>query len=106
MAALGPAPSKLVCLYANVEYLTQLHTLLEYARTLLETGEAEHLALRLFAIFPVGSTKAALTQKDITESGGELLTLHGYSCYESCRVDTGWAKHTAMPSSPRLPVFK
>jgi hypothetical protein len=81
-SASGPAPSKLVCLYANVEYLTQLHTLLEYARTLLETGDAEHLSIRLFAIFPVGPTKAALTQTDIENSGGELLTLHGHSCYD------------------------
>jgi hypothetical protein len=78
----GPSPSKLVCLYANVEYLTQLKILLAYARLMLDTGEKEELAIRLFAIFPVGPTKAALDQSSITASGGEILTLHGHSCYD------------------------
>ena len=78
----GPALSKLVCLYANVEYLTQLKTLLAYARTLITTGDSEHLSIRLFAIFPVEPTKAALDQQAITNSDGELLTLHGHSCYD------------------------
>ena len=51
-------------------------------------SSGKHLTLKMlpkiakYAIFPVGPTKAALTQKDITDSGGELLTLHGHSCYD------------------------
>ena len=78
----GPHVPKLVCLYANVEYLTQLRTLLAYARTMLDTGEKHHLAIRLFAIFPVGHVKAAIGIDELERSGGTLLTLHGHSCYD------------------------
>ena len=74
-AAPGPAPSKLVCLYANVEYLTQLHTLLEYmyirSLKLARLNTLRYACLLYF----LGPIKAALTQKDITDSGGELLQL-------------------------------
>ena len=56
--------------------------MLTYARTLLETGDAEHLAIRLFAMFPVGPMKTALNKQAIRDSGGELLTLHAHSCYD------------------------
>ena len=68
--------------------------------TMLETGETEHLAVRLFAIFPVGPTKAALSHTANKDSGGSLLTLHGHVAMTSCRTNTGSAKHIVTQHIP------
>ena len=107
LAAHGPAPRKLVCLYANVEYLTQLHTLLKYARTLLDTGEAEHLAIRLSRHFSCWINKSRTRPPGHQRIGRRAAdAARPPSAMIFCRTSTGWVRPTAPLSFRRLRLYK
>ena len=70
---------KLIALYANPEYLTQLHTLLEYALRFTADGNNLDAPLRLYAFLPLGT---AITETDLARTGATLLVLFAHGCYD------------------------